>query len=276
MDDLGLILGLTLSLAIGLSLSLIGGGGSSITVPVLVYVMGIPVRDAIPMSLAVVASTSALAALRHRRRGHVRLGSAAVFAAAGAISSFIASDWTDRVSDDVLLLGSAAVMFLAAWRMLRNEAPEGNRAESAGAPSDLPRIALSGLGVGVLTGFLGVGGGSLIVPALTLFVGLGLREAIGTSLVVIACNCVAGLVGHARSIDWETFPVGTTLLVVGVAALGTLIGAAIAPKMSARALRRLFAVVIVGIALAMVFGVVHGSGRPTAPKATPLGKGAPS
>jgi uncharacterized protein len=255
MEELRLLAGSVLSLGIGLSLALIGGGGSSITVPMLVYVLGIPVREAIPMSLAVVGSTSAIAAVQHGRRGNVRLAAATLFAVASAVTSYFSTQWTYLASEHALLLGSAAVMMLVAYRMWVSS--DGSD-RSSDRPSPLTpsssKVVAAGLGVGVLTGFLGVGGGSLIVPALALFAGLGLREAIGTSLVVISFNCLAGFLGH---LGHGGFPIRSALLVAAIAAAGTLMGSAIAPRISTRTLRKVFSLLVLVIALAITLEIVY-------------------
>ena len=185
-----LALGLILSAGIGLSLGLIGGGGSIITVPVLVYVLGVPAHRAIGMSLAVVGSTALVGALLHHRKGAVVWRTASVFAASGIASAYLGSKLTRLVAAPVLLLLFGILMLVVAAVMLMRKHPTED--EPQHVPS-LPREILAGLGVGFLTGFLGVGGGFLIVPALVLFGGLAMKDAIGTSLFVIAVNCASGL-----------------------------------------------------------------------------------
>ena len=185
-----LALGLILSAGIGLSLGLIGGGGSIITVPVLVYVLGVPAHRAIGMSLAVVGSTALVGALLHHRRGAVAWRTGSVFAVSGIASAYLGSKLTRLVAAPVLLLLFGCLMLVVATVMLTRKHPTDDA--PAHVPS-LPREILAGLGVGFLTGFLGVGGGFLIVPALVLFGGLAMKDAIGTSLFVIAVNCASGL-----------------------------------------------------------------------------------
>lgn len=241
-----LALGLLLSAGIGLSLGLIGGGGSIITVPVLVYVLGVPAHRAIAMSLAVVGSTALVGALLHGRRGAVAWRTGALFAGSGIVTAYAGSRLTRMVAPPVLLLIFAALMLLVATVMLtRNDPAAGARPH----PASMPRSVLSGLGVGFLTGFLGVGGGFLIVPALVLFGGLTMKEAIGTSLFVIAVNCAAGLFGHVTEggVDGRL-----TLLVASLAVAGALVGTALSHRVHPAGLRRIFAWFVVAVALFLI------------------------
>ncbi len=241
-----LALGLVLSAGIGLSLGLIGGGGSIITVPVLVYALGVPAHRAIGMSLAVVGSTALVGALLHHRRGAVAWRAGALFAVCGIPSAYGGSKLTRLVTPSVLLLLFAGLMLVIATVMLKRKDP------GDGAPAhvfNLPRSVLAGLGVGFLTGFLGVGGGFLIVPALVLFGGLTMKEAIGTSLFVISVNCVSGLLGHlaAGDMDWKL-----TLLVTALAVFGALGGTVLSHRFHPAHLRRIFAWFVVAVALFLI------------------------
>lgn len=246
--SLQLLFGLLLSLGIGLSLGLIGAGGSIVTVPVLIYVLGVDPHEAVAMSLAVVGATSLVGAVSHARKGAVRGGAAALFAGSGVLSAWFGSRLTYLVPGDLLLVLFALLMLVVAARMLLGGQPD----ETAHARSSW-RMVAAGLGVGLLTGFLGVGGGFLIVPALVLFAGLTMREAVGTSLVVIAINCAAGLAGH-----WSYgFDLRLTVLVAALAAAGVLLGTAFSHRVPAPRLRRLFAVFVLAVA---VFLLVRNQG----------------
>lgn len=239
----GLVAGLILSAGIGLSLGLIGGGGSIITVPLLVYVIGVDPHEAIPMSLAVVGATSLVGGWMHHRSGRVVWKTAATFGAAGIGGAFLGSRATYLISDRALLLTFAALMFIVAGLMLA-------RGERKDAETDHVvewwKAVLAGLGVGILTGFLGVGGGFLIVPALMLFAHLEVKEAVGTSLIVIAINCAAGLAGHLRFGGFD--PVLTSL--VGACAIaGAFGGTWLAGRSSPAHLRKGFAVFVIAVAL---------------------------
>ncbi len=243
---MALALGLLLSAGIGLSLGLIGGGGSIITVPVLVYVLGVPVDRAIAMSLAVVGSTAFVGSLLHGRRGAVARRTGALFALSGVPTAYLGSLLTRMVSPPVLLLIFAALMLAVSAVLLTRKDPAPNARRHR--PS-LPRSVLSGLGVGFLTGFLGVGGGFLIVPALVLFGGLTMKEAIGTSLFVIAVNCAAGLLGHVTEGGLD---VRLTVLVAALAVAGVLAGTALSHRFHPTWLRRIFAWFTVAVALFLI------------------------
>ncbi len=238
-------LGLLLCLGIGLSLGLIGGGGSIITVPVLVYALGVEPREAVAMSLAVVGVTSLIGAALHHRRGAVRIPAAATFAGAGIVSSFLGAQLTYRVSPAVLMLSFAALMLVVGVRM----ATAGSRSQTASRPARPLKVIAAGLAVGFLTGFLGVGGGFLVVPALVLFAGLDMREAVGTSLLVISINAAAGLAGHLAH---GGFDLRLALVVTALAAAGTVIGTRASHRISPAALRRAFALFVVAVGLFLV------------------------
>jgi uncharacterized membrane protein YfcA len=241
-----LALGLILSAGIGVSHGLIGGGGSIITVPVLVYVLDVPAHRAIGMSLAVVGSTALIGSLLHHRRGAVAWRTGSLFAASGLASAFLGSKLTRLVAPPVLLLLFAGLMLVVATVMLTRKDPVD------GAPPrarSLPRSVFAGLAVGFLTGFLGVGGGFLIVPALVLYGGLTMKEAIGTSLFVISLNCASGLLGHlsAGDADWRL-----TLMVAALAVAGALAGTALSHRFHPAHLRRIFAWFVVAVALFLI------------------------
>jgi uncharacterized membrane protein YfcA len=238
--ELHIIAGLLLSAVIGLSLGLIGAGGSIITVPLLVYVMRVHPHQAVGMSLAVVGSTALVGAGMHALRGAVSLRAALLFAAGGVLGALGGSRLTYLVSPQTLLLIFAALMFTVAVLMLRDKRPDEARAAS------VPRALAAGLGVGVLTGFLGVGGGFLIVPALVLFGGLTMKQAVGTSLLVIAMNSAAGFVGH---LGYGEFDLRLGALVGGMAILGALAGTQLSGRISAPALRRGFAWFVAAVAV---------------------------
>lgn len=240
-----LALGLALCLGIGLSLGLIGGGGSIVTVPVLVYVLKVEPHEAVAMSLAVVGVTGLIGAALHHRRGMVRGKAAVLFAGAGVVSSFLGARLTYRVSPEALLLSFAALMLVVGVRMAASRpAPERER-----RPARPWKLILAGFAVGLLTGFLGVGGGFLVVPALVLFAGLDMREAVGTSLLVISINSAAGLAGHLAH---GAFPAGLALLAAALAAAGAWVGTHVSYQASPAVLRRSFSIFVVAVAVFLV------------------------
>ncbi len=242
-----LLIGLLLSSAIGVSLGLIGGGGSIITVPVLVYALGVDAHEAVAMSLAVVGATSLVGAWMHARRGAVRVQTGLLFASTGIAGALGGAQLTYLVSPAALMLSFAALMLVVAASMLLRR--------KAGTESELRRethvvrAGIAGLIVGALTGFLGVGGGFLVVPALVMFAGLTMREAVGTSLVVITVNCAAGLVGH---FGHASFDVLLAVLVTALAVVGALAGSHWSQRVSPAHLRTGFALFVVVIAVWLV------------------------
>lgn len=241
-----MILALTLALAIGFSLALLGSGGSIITLPVLVYAARVPAPQAVGMSLAVVGGTTLVASLLNARRGLVHVKAALLFSATGMIGAYAGAHVTRLVPPSVLLLLFAALMIVVAGLMFRG------RLELAvvGKPQcHWQSCTASGFAVGGLTGFLGVGGGFLIVPALLFFGRLPLKLAIGTSLVVITVNCLAGLVGHlqATPFDWHIAGMFT-----GFALAGMLGGRTVAAHVHPERLRRWFAWFVLAVAVFVI------------------------
>jgi uncharacterized membrane protein YfcA len=231
-----LAVALILATLIGLSLGLLGSGGSIVTLPVLVYVARVPAHEAVGMSLLVVGGASALGSLINLRRGDFDLRAGFFFAVSGIVGAFIGSKFTHMVSARVLLLCFGALMLVTGVRMLF-----GSEVASPGRQCRPWRCLASGVAVGVLTGFLGVGGGFIILPALVLFAGLEMKTAIGTSLAVIATNSFAGLLGKLRFVEFE-WPL--TVAFLAVAMVGMLGGLALASRFSSQVLRRAFAWVI--------------------------------
>ena len=232
-----------MSAAIGLSLGLIGGGGSILTVPILVYFLGVDVREAVGMSLAVVGATSLFGAFLHYRKGNVEMRSGLTFGTAGIFGAFLGSPLTHLVTPKVLLLIFSVLMIVVAvsmfWR--RKHAADETRREA-----NIYKAVAAGFAVGILTGFLGVGGGFLIVPALVFFGGLRMKQAVGTSLLVIALNCAAGLVGH---LSYGVFDLSLTFSVTALAIVGAVAGTILSHRFSAAALQKSFAFLVLGVAV---------------------------
>jgi uncharacterized membrane protein YfcA len=238
-------LALLLSGMIGVSLGLMGGGGSILALPVLVYVAGIDPRRAVAMSLALVGSTSLMAGLMHHRGGNVDRRVGAIFGIAGLPGAYIGARLTHLVPAHVLLLLFGVLMLVVGGVMLLRSVRELHEGAHARERPRLGAIVAAGSGVGFLTGFLGVGGGFIIVPSLVLFAGLPMPTAVGTSLMVIALNCAAGLLGHLGE---EGVPLRATAAFTGVAIVGGFLGERLSSRLSPRALRRGFAVFVILLA----------------------------
>lgn len=235
------IAGFLLAVLIGVSLGLLGGGGSILAVPILVYAVGMAAKPAIAVSLLVVGATSLVGSMRHWKRGNVDVRTALVFGMVSMAGSYGGGKLAAELTDTVQLTLFAVVMLAASVSMFRPA-----RQESAQpARVRLPFVVASAAGVGVLTGAVGVGGGFLIVPALVLFGGLAMKQAVGTSLLVIAMNSVSGFLAYAGDvrIDWRF-----TLLFTGLAVAGVFAGSALAHYVSPAQLRRGFAIFLIAVA----------------------------
>lgn len=240
------ITGLVLSALIGLSLGLIGGGGSILTVPILVYLLGVGPHEAVGMSLAVVGATSLFGSVLHYRAGNVDLKGGLLFGVSGIVGALLGSPLTRLVSSETLLFSFGVLMLVVAATMFgRRRAGKG---VAGHGPHPVQAVA-AGFGVGVLTGFLGVGGGFLIVPALVLFGRLDVKKAIGTSLFVIFLNCVAGLIGH---LSQGSFDLNITVAVMGLAVAGAVGGTILSHRLAADRLQKMFAVLVLLVGVFLV------------------------
>ncbi len=234
---------------IGLSLGAMGGGGSLIAIPLLVYVVGTTVQEAAALSLFVVAFSALLGIYQHYRAGQVRVKAALVFSGTGALAAWAGAQGHRFVREEVTLLLFALLMVFVAIRMVQQGSASGT-ASADSCAERFPRscwIKVSGLGalVGLLTGFFGVGGGFVIVPALVLVLGFPMPLAVGTSLVIIALVSLGGVLGHLSvgALDWRL----AAPLLAGAAG-GMVSGPRIGRAVSGQTLARTFAVLILGIA----------------------------
>lgn len=240
--ELHLIIALILTVGIGLSLGLLGSGGSIVTLPVLVYVAGVPVATAVGMSLAIVGGASAMGAWLKHRNGLVHRRAAMLFGGAGMAGSLAGAQFTRLVSPGILMLIFGTLMAGVAGRMLAR------RGDDAIEP--LPdcrpvRCTAAGLVVGILTGFLGVGGGFLLVPAMILFARLPMAMAVGTSLAVIAANSFAGWMAH---LGREPFAWGLTSAFLLAALAGMAAGVRLGGRMRSTTLRLTFGWFVLAVA----------------------------
>jgi uncharacterized membrane protein YfcA len=237
-----LALDILLGFGIGLSLGLLGGGGSILTVPALVYLVGQSPQAAVTASLVIVGANSAMGAFLHRAQGTLDWKVALIFGGSGMATAYLAAGWSKTIPSGVLMISFAGLMLVVGAFMMLRPTPVGNEKGGRG----LPATVISGAGVGALTGFLGVGGGFLIVPALVLLVGLPFRQAVGTSLVVIAMNSLAGFLGHLYG---PPFDVQTVVVFVTAGVAGALAGVRLSGLVHPEHLRRVFAVFVIVLAL---------------------------
>jgi uncharacterized membrane protein YfcA len=240
-----LALTLLLSITVGLALGALGGGGSTLTVPILTYVGGLAPRSAIASAMVVVAVTSMIGAVSHARVGRVRWRTAGIFGPAGMAGAYAGGRLAELLPGRASLVAFAVTMCVTALTMmLRSGRPPRPRLELS-----TTRTIVVGAAVGLVTGTIGTGGGFLIVPALVLLAGLPIELAVGTSLVVIALQSVAGLAGRLGhvSIDWPL-----TLGVTALASAATVVGRRIACRIAPARLQRAFAYFILATAIAML------------------------
>jgi uncharacterized membrane protein YfcA len=235
------------ALLIGLTLGLLGSGGSILTVPVLVYLLGQPEKVAIAGSLAIVGGIALAGVLPYARQRQVDWRSVAWFGIPGMAGTWGGAWLAQFVSGALQLAVFAAVMLAAAWSMFRSGALP---ATATAVPRVAWKVVVDGLAVGALTGFVGVGGGFLIVPALVLLGGLSMPLAIGSSLAIIALKSAAGfwkyldvLERGGLALDWEVIGV-----FIAVGAVGSLIGNRLAARLPQAALKRGFAAFLVAMA----------------------------
>lgn len=240
----GLGLDLLLGFVIGLALGMLGGGGSILTVPALVYLVGQTPQAAVTTSLAIVGANSLLGAFFHNLKGTCNWGVAAIFGGAGMVVAYLAAGLSKMFSPPALLVAFAILMLMIGVVMLFQK--ERRQPVDVCVRPNWLAVLTGGAGVGLLTGILGVGGGFLIVPALVLLVGLPMSQAVGTSLLVIAANSFAGFAGH---LDTPGFDPILTLVFVAAGLAGTFAGARVGQRLPAYRLRQAFAVFVVGLAV---------------------------
>lgn len=252
-----MILTLTLAICIGLLLGLLGGGGSILTVPMLVYVLHVPPKTAIVTSFVVVGVSSLMALIPHARRGHVCWKSALVFGLAGMLGAFGGGRLAGHFSADWLMAIFGVVTLLTGMAMVLKkvplEPPVEQRVSMCPLQTPVLRLLFDGVLVGGLTGLVGVGGGFLIVPALTLLVGLPMPAAIGTSLLVIVMNATAGLGGYANHAQLD---LALMALVTAGAVSGSFLGGWLSHFVSASLLRRGFGWFVVMVAVYVLFNAL--------------------
>ncbi len=246
MDSI-VIIGFAAAILIGISLGLIGGGGSILTVPVLVYILGVNPVLATAYSLFVVGSTSLVGAATYMRKGLVNYKTALVFAVPSFIAVFLTRKFlVPALPDPLFTVGEAIItknigimvffaliMLAASYSMITTKKCV-DCDEDDPVVFNFPMIALEGSVVGVITGIVGAGGGFLIIPALVLLAKLPMKMAVGTSLLIIAAKSLIGFLGDlsTQTIDWQLLLIFTALSIVGI-----FIGSALSKKINEEILK---------------------------------------
>jgi uncharacterized membrane protein YfcA len=235
------------AIAIGLSLGLLGSGGSILTVPVLVFLLGQDEKTAIAGSLFIVGSIALAGGLQFLRAGFIQWRSVLTFGLPGMLGTYLGAFLAAYVSGVMQLALFALVMLAASYFMLRP--PDLQHVDAA--PRATWKIASDGLIVGIITGLVGVGGGFLIVPALVLLGGLGMHQAVATSLIIIALKSFSGfykyldvLEKQSLELDWNTLLVVTAL---GIA--GSFAGSRLARRLPQDKLKRWFAYFLIAMGI---------------------------
>nr|WP_287935412.1 sulfite exporter TauE/SafE family protein [Algoriphagus sp.] len=257
--DVVILLGFSAAILIGVSLGLIGGGGSILTVPVLVYILGVDPVLATAYSLFVVGSTSLVGAGTYMKKGLVNYKTAVVFAIPSFIAVFLTRKFmVPALPDPLFSVGEAIItknigimvffaiiMLAASISMVRNKKCL-DCDENEPIRYNFPMIALEGSVVGVITGIVGAGGGFLIIPALVILARLPMKMAVGTSLLIIAAKSLIGFLGDVstQTIDWQMLLIFTGLSIVGI-----FMGSALSKKINEKALKTGFGwfVLVMGV-----------------------------
>lgn len=256
------IIGYIASIAIGLSLGLIGGGGSILTVPVLVYLFGVSPVLATAYSLFIVGFTSLIGVIPKYKQGFVSMRTAIVFGIPSILTVFLTRKWiVPAIPDHIGTIGSlmidksmllmlifAALMLVASISMIRSKKDKKEEKLSDKHRFNYPLIVIEGSVVGILTGLVGAGGGFLVIPALVILGKLPMKEAIGTSLFIVAIKSLIGFLGdvsqESQQIDWQLL-----LIITGLATIGIIIGSRLSNKIEGAKLKKGFGwfVLIMGV-----------------------------
>ncbi len=254
-----IIIGYIASILIGIALGLIGGGGSILTVPVLVYLMGVDAVAATAFSLFIVGATSAVGSVQYFRKGLVNIKTAIVFGIPSIVAVFLTRAYiVPAIPKEIMSIGDfvitksilmmllfACLMIAASYSMIKKSKTNSDE-DTKEQKFNYPVILIEGLVVGILTGLVGAGGGFLIIPALVILSKLPMKEAVGTSLVIIAAKSLIGFFGEGAEtvINWQII-----LSVTAFAVLGIFIGTYLSKKIDGAKLKPAFGwfVLVMGI-----------------------------
>jgi len=239
------LVGVVLALAVGLVLGLLGGGGSILAVPIFLYIFHVPPKPAIAMSLVVVGMSALVGFLTHWRQDTVNVRIAVLFGVLAMAGAFAGARVARFVPAPVQLMLFGAFAFSAAIMMLRDSL---RRPRAVSAPGDgspplrfSPMLGAQAVAVGVLTALIGAGGGFLIVPALVLMANVPVKEAVGSSLLIIAMNASSGVAGYLGQVAFDWRLVGWF---TSVAAIGAVAGTQFMRRLPAARIKQGFAIMI--------------------------------
>ncbi|WP_416676521.1 sulfite exporter TauE/SafE family protein [Egbenema bharatensis] len=249
------ILGHLLAICIGVSLGLVGGGGSVLAAPVLIYIMAVPAKSAFAMTLVIVGFASLIGAIPHWQQGNINLGIVALFSPAAMLGAYLGARFASLpfITPTAQLVTFGVMMLLASMSMIRKSSKPSNacldQVDKLSHQTRFPKhllIPLEGLGVGALTGFVGIGGGFLVIPALVLLGGIPMKEAVGTSLVILTLKSATGLAGYWGhvTIQW-----GLLISFTIASCIGILIGTYLNQFITAKQLEKGFGYFILVVAI---------------------------
>ncbi len=244
------MIGYLLATTIGLSLGLLGGGGSILTVPILVYVMKMDPKISIALSLAIVGMTSLVGVYGHYRKQNISFKVAFAFGPFAMLGTFISSRYISGFftgSGQLILF--ACIMLLASVLMIRGRKDTEEDLEKQNH-LNIPLIALQGIVVGMVTGLVGVGGGFLIVPALVLLSGLSMKKSVGTSLLIISVNSFSGFAGYLGLVE---IPWAFLFKFTAFSAVGIFIGISLVRFVSQAALKKVFGVFLIFMGIFILY-----------------------
>lgn len=242
-----MIVGYLLATLIGFSLGIMGGGGSILTVPILVYVLKMDPKLSIALSLAIVGLTSLVGVINHFRAKNINLRVAALFAPFAMVGTFLGAKISKFMSGEFQLILFAIIMLMASILMIKG------RKETEGEEEKeikIPLLGAQAIVVGIVTGLVGVGGGFLIVPALVLLTGLSMKRAVGTSLFIISLNSFSGFAGYLGlvEVDWSFL-----LKFSSFSILGILVGSQLVQFISQKVLKKSFGVFLIFMGIFILY-----------------------
>lgn len=234
------LIGFLLATLIGLSLGLMGGGGSILTVPILVYILGMEAKLSIALSLAIVGATSLIGSYSHFRQGNINVKVALIFGPIAMLGTFIGAKVSQFISAEVQLISFAIIMLVASFFMFRGRKETDAQLDERPLPYLI--ILIEGLIVGIITGIVGVGGGFLIVPALVLLARIPMKEAVGTSLLIISLKSFSGFTGYLNQVEIPWLFLGKFTIMT---AIGIIIGSKLVSFVDQKTLKKSFAIFLV-------------------------------
>ncbi len=242
------MIGYLIAILIGASLGLLGGGGSILTVPVLVYLLKMDPKTSIALSLAIVGTTSLVGVFTHFRNGNVSFKTIRVFAPITMLGAFLGAKVAAFIPANIQLIIFGIIMLSSSVIMIkgRKESEEADEEESA----SIIALGLSGLAVGMISGIVGVGGGFLIVPALVILARLPMKQAVGTSLAVISLSSLTGFTGYIGTL---VIPWGFLATFIALASVGIIIGTKLVAYISQQKLKKAFGYFLIVMAIFVLY-----------------------